>query len=850
MNGKSGLRSLLLLTVILAGVLIVLFHKSFSPNEALFSNDGPFGVQLSRPLAMPDSFFGIWNDNYWVGAYNGNYNPNFSGLTYLIAPGIGRANFYAPISALVLGWCAWFFFRRVGCSSRVAILAAIAAALNMNFFSNAAWGLGSRGFSLAAAFLALAAIEAGFIVQPILTSILAGLAIGLSITEGGDNGAFFAVAIAAYAFWRTWITVPAKGKAVGWGVAKVVVMAVFAAIMASQTLGVFARTAVKGVVGTEQDSQTKQQKWDFATQWSLPKIETLRVIIPGLFGYRMDTPDGGNYWGRVGEAPSAPDQMPRYSGAGEYAGVIVVLIAAWAIVEAMRKKTTTFTDTERKLVWFWAVVAFVAMLFGWGRHAPFYKILYALPYFSTIRNPMKLFHVTHLCLMVLFAYGLMGMNRRFLDVPGKATSLFGQLKLWWSKPSPEKSWTWISIALVAVSVVGWFGYVGSRSSVVKHLQAHGFPDQSTAMEIAKFSAHEVLLFVFFLAISVAIVTFVVSGAFSGERAKWAALLIGLVLVVDLMRANQPWIIYYNWKDKYATNPIIDLLKDKPYNHRVTVAPFQLNQQFGMFQQYYHVEWLQHHFPYYGVQTIDIPQEPRVPADKQAFRESARTLGRIWQLTNTRYILGLAGQLADMLNAQLDPVQRRFHQGPTFTIFQKPGSETIGVETNAAGPFALIEYGGALPRAKLYNNWEVIADEKALLARLGDTNWNPDQSVLLSQDAPKPTNPTAPAGKAEIVSNPSPKVMEIQTTSDTPAMLLLNDKLEPEWHAYIDGKESPVLRANYLFRGVQVPAGSHKVVFKHEMKPSGFFLVLGCEVFALLLVAVVIWSTKNKRTAAA
>ena len=80
MNGKSGLRSWLLLTVVLAGTLIVLFHKSFSPNEALFSNDGPFGVQLSRPLAMPDSFFGIWNDNYWVGAYNGNYNPNFSGL--------------------------------------------------------------------------------------------------------------------------------------------------------------------------------------------------------------------------------------------------------------------------------------------------------------------------------------------------------------------------------------------------------------------------------------------------------------------------------------------------------------------------------------------------------------------------------------------------------------------------------------------------------------------------------------------------------------------------------------------------------------------------------------------------
>lgn len=850
MNGKSGLRSLLLLTIVLVGVLIVLFHKSFSPSQALFSNDGPLGAQLSRPLAMPDAFFGIWNDNYWVGAYNGNYNPNFSGLTYFISPGLARANLYAPISALVLGWCAWFFFRRIGCNSRTAILGALAAALNMNFFSNAAWGLGSRGFSLGAAFLALAAIEAGFFVQPILTAVLAGLAIGLSITEGGDNGAIFSAFIAAYAFWRSWISVPSRGKAIAWGVGKVVVMAVFAAIMASQTLGVFMRTAVKGVVGTEQDQQTKAEKWDFATQWSLPKIETLRVVVPGLFGYRMDTPDGGNYWGRVGEAPSAPSQMPRYSGAGEYAGVIVVLIAFWAIVEALRSKGQTFTIEERKIIWFWAVMAFVAMLLGWGRHAPFYKLVYALPYFSTIRNPMKFFHATHMCLMILFAYGLLGMSRRYLDVPGKAASLFDQLKAWWKKPSPEKSWTLASIGILAVSVVAWFGYVGSRSSVVKHLQNAGFPDVAMATQIAKFSANEVMLFVLFLAVSIAIVTFILSGAFSGERAKWAAVLVGLVLVVDLARANQPWIIYYNWKDRYASNPIIDVLKERPFEHRVTIPPFQLNQQFGMLQQFYHVEWLQHHFPFYGVHTIDIPQEPRVPADKQAFRESARPIGRLWQLTNTRYLMGLSGQLADMLNAQLDPVQRRFRQHTAFTLSQSPNSQYITLQTNSTGPFALIEYGGALPRAKLYNNWETIADEKALLARLGDTNWNPEQSVLISQDAPKPTAPTAAAGKADIVSNPSPKVMVIQTTSEAPAMLLLNDKIEPEWHAYIDGKEAPVLRANYLMRGVHVPAGTHKVEFKYEMKPTGFYLVLALDILALLLVAVVVWSARRKRAVVA
>src|ERR1041384_2236157 len=188
---KSGLRSLLLLAVILFVVLSFLFWKSYNTSHyALFSNDGPLGAQLSRPLSMPQAFFGIWNDNYWIGAYNGNYNPNFSGLIYFLSPGMGRVNFYTPASVLILGLCAWVFFRRIGCNSRSAILASIAAALNMNFFSNACWGLGSRGLSLGAAFLALAAIESSFVVQPILASVLGGLALGLSITEGGDNGAF------------------------------------------------------------------------------------------------------------------------------------------------------------------------------------------------------------------------------------------------------------------------------------------------------------------------------------------------------------------------------------------------------------------------------------------------------------------------------------------------------------------------------------------------------------------------------------------------------------------------------------------------------------------------------------
>jgi hypothetical protein len=654
-----------------------------------------------------------------------------------------------------------------------------------------------------------------------------------------------------------------KGAAIGAG--KVAVMILFAGVLAAPTIGIFMRTAVKGIAGVQTSGPTSAERWNFATQWSLPKMETLRVIIPGLWGYRMDTPNGGNYWGRVGESPDAPQQMPRYSGAGEYAGVLVVLLGMWAIVEALRKKGATFTDAERRLIWFWAVAGIVAMLLGWGRHAPFYRIVYALPYFSTIRNPMKFFHVVHLCIMVLFAYGLIGLNRRYLDVPAKTISLLAQLKTWWAKaPAHERLWTWSCIATLALSAVAWLGYVGSRSAVVRHLFSSGFADQDTATQIAKFSTNEVLLFVVFLAASVALITAIISGALSGPRAKWASVLLGTLLIVDLARANKPWILYYDWHAKYdvvavgnsienrlTSNPVIALLHQKPFEHRVTMPPFQLSREFSLLQQVYHVEWLQHHFPFYDVQSIDIPQEPRVPEDKQAYREAlSRNIARLWQLTNTRYVFGMAGNFADALNQQLDPVQKRFRVATSFNLFQKPGTAYIGAETNANGPFALIEFTGALPRAKLYNNWEIIPDATNVLSRLADPNWDPTGSVVISDtSAPKPTATNGPAGTADIVANSTTKEMRIRTKSAVPAMLLLNDKIDPEWHAYVNNKEVPIYRANFLVRGVHVPAGEHEVLFKFQMTPKGFYLVAGCEVVGLILLGVVIWSAKRKRVSA-
>src|SRR5205823_12213884 len=116
---------------------------------------------------------------------------------------------------------------------------------------------------------------------------LAGLAVGLGVMEGFDVGAIFSLFTAAFAFLSVMATRETLGKRIATGAATIALMAICAGLIAAQAVRSLFSTQAKGIVGTAQDEDTKRQRWDAATVGSLPKAETLRVVIPGLFGYRI-----------------------------------------------------------------------------------------------------------------------------------------------------------------------------------------------------------------------------------------------------------------------------------------------------------------------------------------------------------------------------------------------------------------------------------------------------------------------------------------------------------------------------------------------------------------------------------
>ena len=132
--------------------------------------------------------------------------------------------------------------------------------------------------------------------------------------------------------------------------------------------------------------------------------------------------------------------MLRFTGGQNYAGVLVALVAFWAVAQSLRRRDSVFAEPQRRLIWFWAAVLAVSPLLAFGRFAPFYKLVYMLPYFSNIRNPTKFLIVFSWAIVILFAYGIHALSRRHLETPASGAISF---KNWWAKACGfDRKWTW------------------------------------------------------------------------------------------------------------------------------------------------------------------------------------------------------------------------------------------------------------------------------------------------------------------------------------------------------------------------------------------------------------------------
>ena len=861
--------------VLLLAVIVVLFHGVFLPEQTLFSNDGPLSQLMAQCHRLPDRFFGCWLDLNSVGFNGGAASPSITfGLLSLLGP-VLFSKLYAVLSLLILGLSAWCFFRQSKLSPLACILGGLAAVLNSTFFSVACWGVGAHDITIGMVFLALAALADASSPQRWLRVILAGMALGMAVTEGADVGAIFSLYVAAFVIYQTWTVEGPLVKNVVAGGGRLMLVAVCAAFLAAQSIHGLIGTEITGVKGTQQDAQTKLQRWDWATQWSLPKTEALNLIVPGLFGYRMDMGNGQNYWGIMGRDPAweryidngrqgpQPTGLRRYSGGGNYAGVLVVLAAIWAGAQSLRRKNSVFNLPQRKWLWFWLAVAVVSLLLAFGRFAPFYKFVYALPYFSTIRNPVKFLDLFSFAVIVLFAYGLDGLCRQYMKpaVAGRASSWAG-LQSWWSQASKfEKNWVYGCGIAWLLSLLAWWQYAAHHDDLVQYLQTNQVGGSQDA--IANFSFHQAGWFVVVFLLAAVLMVLIFSGAFAGRRAFQGGVCLALLLVGDLGPSNYPWIVYWNYNDKYASNPVVDVLQDKPFEYRVAATPLDPASKLSAFTRVYKIDWLQQLFPYYNIQSFETVEMSRMPEDYAAWVAAINDtntvgiwfhLARAWQFTSSGYIIG-PGSFPQFLGGQGYFAQSSLQPIASFRLGGKPGvtmptrPDQLTAYSTADGPYALFRFTAALPRAKLFSRWQVSTNDAAVLKEMFNPAFDPAQSVFVAGGVPASSaNDTNQSpGSVEIVSY-DPKDIALKADASAPSILLLNDHFDPGWKVFVDGRPQELLRCNFLMRGVHLDPGTHQVEFKFR-PPTGMLYVSLAAVATTALICVILAVSSLKNRAA-
>ncbi|MDX2139523.1 MAG: hypothetical protein SF123_15670 [Chloroflexota bacterium] len=128
----------------------------------------------------------------------------------------------------------------------------------------------------------------------------------------------------------------------------------------------------------------------------------------------------------------------------------------------------------------------------------------------------------------------------------------------------------------------------------------------------------------------------------------------------------------------------------------------------------------------------------------------------------------------------------------------------------------------LPRAWVVGSAQFVADDiygtEAALDIMRDSAFDPARSVVLAGssdgEARQTTGIMPVSAAAEVISYNDERIV-ISVESDTPGYLLLSDAWYPGWHATINGRETPVLRANVMFRAVGIPAEQSEVVFEYR-----------------------------------
>ena len=150
-------------------------------------------------------------------------------------------------------------------------------------------------------------------------------------------------------------------------------------------------------------------------------------------------------------------------------------------------------------------------------------------------------------------------------------------------------------------------------------------------------------------------------------------------------------------------------------------------------------------------------------------------------------------------------------------------------------FSIKQNSAYLPRAFLVKKYRVIKDINYILWLIKNGNIDFHKEVLLEKAPTFKISGIDSFSYVEMLDYSLNRI-DIQTHTNTPSILVLDEVYYPLWKAYIDGKKAEIIPADYVLRAVAIPSGNHLVAFKYSKKMlfKGILLMIIVEFIAFLI----------------
>ncbi|MAF27225.1 MAG: hypothetical protein CME07_05100 [Gemmatimonadetes bacterium] len=171
----------------------------------------------------------------------------------------------------------------------------------------------------------------------------------------------------------------------------------------------------------------------------------------------------------------------------------------------------------------------------------------------------------------------------------------------------------------------------------------------------------------------------------------------------------------------------------------------------------------------------------------------------------------------------------------FVLFAPEGAPKLWPVSDSLGRFRLVE------------DWEVLADQRAVPARLADPEFDPAVTVLLEEEPEFAGLPTAARGDTSgRVTRYEYRGNEIfvDVYAERNSLLVHSENWFPYWHAFEGDRELPLLRAYGTVRAIPITPGTHKIRLAFHSAPyeAGKWITLA----TLFLTGVAAAATVRRR----